>query len=61
MKTKTYVATYLRRNPQLKLWGYQTERRIEAVSIASARKEAREISKRCLYGSMELLDVKVET
>ena len=35
---KTYIATYYRHNPQLSNGGYQTTRKIEAVSITSARK-----------------------
>ena len=40
---KKYVATFWRSNPQFKAGGYETTRTIEAVSIASARKKAREI------------------
>ena len=43
---KTYIATYYRHNPQLSSGGYQTTRKIEAVSITSARKKAREITER---------------
>lgn len=48
---KTYIATYYRHNPQLSSGGYQTTRKIEAVSITSARKKAREITEGCVYGS----------
>ena len=44
MKTKSYKATFFRHNPQFKNGGYVTERKIEAVSLPSARKRAREIS-----------------
>ena len=47
-------------NPQFKNGGYVTERKIEAVSLPSARKRAREISEHCVYGSMELLDIEME-
>lgn len=57
---KTYIATFFRHNPQLANGGYKTERKIEAVSITSARKKAREISEGCVYGSMELLDIQKE-
>lgn len=57
---KTYIATYYRRNPQLSSGGYQTTRKIEAVSITSARKKAREITEGCVYGSLELLGVEKE-
>lgn len=57
---KTYVATFFRHNPQLANGGYRTERRIEAVSITSARKKAREYTEGVTYGSMELLDVRRE-
>lgn len=52
MKTKSYKATFFRHNPQFKNGGYVTERKIEAVSLPSARKRAREISEHCVYGSM---------
>ena len=45
---KTYIASY------------QTTRKIEAVSITSARKKAREITEGCVYGSLELLGVEKE-
>lgn len=51
---------FFRHNPQLKNGGYVTERKIEAVSLPSARKRAREISEHCVYGSMELLDIEME-
>lgn len=57
---KKYVATFWRGNPQFKAGGYETTRTIEAVSIASARKKAREISERCVYGSMEMLSIERE-
>lgn len=41
MKTKSYKATFFRHNPQFKNGGYVTERKIEAVSLPSARKRAR--------------------
>lgn len=53
-------ATFFRHNPQFKNGGYVTERKIEAVSLPSARKRAREISEHCVYGSMELLDIEME-
>ena len=49
MKTKSYKATFFRHNPQFKNGGYVTERKIEAVSLPSARKRAREISEHCVY------------
>ena len=57
---KTYIATYWRANPQISGGGYLTTRKIEAKTIASARKKAREISDRCLYGAMELKKVEIE-
>ena len=57
---KTYIATYYRNNPQLSSGGYQTTRKIEAASITSARKKAREIAEGCVYGSLELLGVERE-
>ena len=60
MKMKSYKATFFRHNPQFKNGGYVTERKIEDVSLPSARKRAREISEHCVYGSMELLDIEME-
>lgn len=57
---KKYIATFWRGNPQLKNGGYQTTRKIEAVSITSARKKAREITEGCVYGNMSLLSVEKE-
>lgn len=56
---KTYTATFYRGNPQLTSGGYQTTRTIEAKTIASARKKAREIENNCIYGSMRLIDIKL--
>ena len=56
---KTYIATFWRGNPQLKNGGYETTRTIEAKSIVSARKKAREIAEKPGYGSMSLLNVKL--
>ena len=57
---KTYIVTYFRHNPQLKNGGYTSTRKIEAASIASARKKAREFCEGSVYGSRELLDVQKE-
>lgn len=57
---KKYVAKFWRSNPQFKAGGYETTRTIEAVSIASARKKAREISEHCAYGGMELRGIERE-
>jgi hypothetical protein len=55
---KTYTATFCRGNPQLANGGYETERTIEAKTIASARKKARkEYEEGCLYGSMTLIKI----
>lgn len=56
---KKYTAKYFRSNPQIKNGGYETTRTIEAKTIASARKQAREIEKKCTYGSMELISVEL--
>lgn len=55
---KTYTATYIRYNPQLDK-AYETTRKVEAKTIASARKKAREFES-CAYGSMTLIDVKLD-
>lgn len=57
---KKYTVTYWRSNPQLANGGYETTREIEAKTIASARKKAREIAERQCYGGMELLNVEVK-
>ena len=54
---KTYKAKFWRSNPQLKNGGYETERTVEAKTIRSAEKKAREIESKCLYGSMSLISV----
>lgn len=56
---KTYIATYFRHNPQFSNGGYETKRKIEAKTIASARKIARDLSEKAAYGSMELLKVEL--
>ena len=58
-KMKKYIATYWRGNPQLPKGGYETTREIEAKSIASARKQARE-KETCSYGTMTLLTVELK-
>lgn len=52
---KTYIATFMRHNPQT--GNYETTRKIEAKTIASARKQARYIEKACVYGSMSLINI----
>ena len=56
---KKYIATLWRSNPQLENGGYETTRTVEARTLASAKKKAREFEK-CLYGSMTVIDVKEE-
>lgn len=46
---KTYIVTYFRHNPQLKNGGYTSTCKIEAASIASARKKAREFCEGAVY------------
>ena len=52
---KKYIATFWRHNPQMDK--YQTTRTIEAKTIASARKKAKDMEN-CCYGSLELIDIK---
>lgn len=52
-----YIATFWRGNPQLKNGGYETKRTIEAKTIASARKLAREYESGTVYGTMTLLKI----
>lgn len=54
---KKYIATYWRSNPQLKNGGYETTQELEAKSIASAKKQAKDIGKRVTYGNMILIKV----
>lgn len=56
---KKYTAIFFRANPQLTSGGYQTTRTIEAKTITSARKKARDIESGCIYGGMTLLDVRL--
>lgn len=56
---KKFKATFWRSNPQLSNGGYETTRTIEAKTIRSAEKKAREISAKCLYGGMSLLKVEI--
>lgn len=55
---KLYVAVFWRGNPQLTRGGYKTVRSIEANTLRQARKQAEEIERDCVYGSMRLLDVR---
>ena len=57
---KQYIATFFRSNPQLANGGYETTREIEAKTMASARKKAREIEGKVLYGGMMLLNIKLK-
>lgn len=54
---KKYTAKFWRSNPQLKSGGYETTRTIEAKTLCSAQKKAREIEKNCSYGGMWLQEV----
>lgn len=56
---KKYKLTFWRSNPQLTSGGYETTRTVEAKTIASARKKASEIEKRCIYGGMSLLKIEI--
>lgn len=56
---KKYTVTLWRGNPQFENGGYKTTRTVEARTLASAKKKAREFEK-CLYGSMTVIDVKEE-
>ena len=57
---KKYIATYWRGNPQLKNGGYETTRTIEAKTIVSARRKAKEWEKDCAYGTMTLLNLELD-
>ena len=54
---KKYKATFWRSNPQLSSGGYQTTRIIEAKTIRSAEKKARELADKVVYGGMRLTDI----
>lgn len=54
---KKYKAYFWRSNPQLSSGGYETTRTIEAKTIRSAEKKARELADRCLYGGMSFLRI----
>ena len=53
---KKFTAKFWRGNPQIAGGGYETTRTIEAKTIASAKKKAREYTN-CLYGTMTLLEI----
>lgn len=54
---KKYIATFWRSNPQM-YGGYETKRMIEAKTITSAIRKARDYEN-CLYGSKKLLKVEL--
>lgn len=54
---KKFEAKFWRGNPQIAGGGYETTRTIEAKTLASAKKKAREYEN-CVYGSMTLLEIK---
>lgn len=56
-KMKKYIATFWRGNPQLKNGGYETTKEIEATTMSSAKKKAREISEQTIYGTMVLRSI----
>lgn len=53
---KKFVAKFWRGNPQIDGGGYETTRTVEAKTIASARKKAKEYE-HCLYGTMSLIEI----
>lgn len=53
---KKFIAKYWRGNPQFKNGGYETTSEIEAKTIASARKLAKE-KENCSYGTKTLISV----
>lgn len=59
MKMKKYVLKFWRSNLQLAAGGYETTREVEAKSIATARKKAREIEDACRYGGMTLISIEL--
>lgn len=54
---KSFKATFWRSNPQLTSGGYETTRTIEAKTIRSAEKKAREICEKVIYGGMSLIKI----
>lgn len=58
---KKYEARFWRGNPQLKNGGYETKRTIEAKTIRSAKKIANEMCGRQVYGTLDLIDIRVVT
>ena len=58
---KTYIAKFWRSNPQSSKGGYETTRTIEAKTIASAKKKAREIEEKCIYGGMSLISIELDS
>lgn len=60
MNMKSYIATYFRHNPQFKSGGYETTRKITAVSLRPLARERGKSPSTVFTGSMELLDVRKE-
>jgi hypothetical protein len=57
---KKFIATFWRGNPQIPGGGYETTRTIEARTIKSAEKKARDLANKTAYGSMTLLKIESE-
>lgn len=53
---KKFEAVFWRGNSQLANGGYETKRQFNAKSYEGAKRQAKKHEK-CLYGSMELLDL----
>lgn len=53
---KKFEAIFWRGNPQLPDGGYETKRQFNAKSYEGAKRQAKKHEK-CLYGSMELLEL----
>ena len=53
---KKFEGVFWRGNPQLANGGYETKRQFNAKSYEGAKRQAKKHEK-CLYGSMELLDL----
>lgn len=57
---RTYVATFWRRNPQLKNGGYYTTKEFQAVSHKAAERQAERCTKGMVYCSLSLVSVELK-
>lgn len=57
---RIYTATFWRGNPQLKNGGYYMIKEFQAVSHKAAERQAERYIKGMVYGSLDLINVKLK-